>query len=200
MSGGQARDSTPGDRDKSKTLEAAYQALCGERDRLREARAGFARQLGPLPVAAGISTGTIAVFARHVHHQWLLWGAFGLFGAIVIVGFLYSSVPAYRQIRVAKEEELRRDPPTDWKIRPAADGEARPPVVGEDLALDEWHRRMLRLERAIYGEGSTKNRFGWPSWSPQDLQRSLDRERTGAIVVQVLFVVMIAALVAAQIS
>src|SRR5438128_10999359 len=90
------------------TLRLGYGGLCAGRNRLRDARSSCSRQLGPLPVVAGISTGTIAVFARHVHTSWLLWVALGLLAVLVVVSILYSSVPAYRQIRARKETGWRQ--------------------------------------------------------------------------------------------
>lgn len=161
-----------------KTLELEYEDICRERDRLRAARSDFSRQLGPLPVAAGISTGTIAVFARHVRHSELLWVALGLLVALVLVSILYSSVPAYRHIRAVKERRLGKPdglPPTDW------------------------YRRMIELERAIYGSPIEHNRYKLlPRRRPSDLQDAFDRERVGLYAVQLLFVLLVIALALSQ--
>lgn len=42
--------------DRIEILEKAYSDLVGERDRLRDARAGFTARLGPLPAAAAIAS------------------------------------------------------------------------------------------------------------------------------------------------
>ena len=184
-----------------KTLKAAYEDVCSERDRLRDARSAFSRQLGPLPVAAGISTGTIVVFARHGREVGFLWAALGLLIAIVVVSILYSSIPAYRQIRAAKDREAsKRSDEGRWAGRPdpvqvaasarRASAEPRRDVLSEV----EWYREMLALERAIYGEGSERSRLGLPTFKPTDLQDAFDRERTGLYTVQFLFVLLVIAL------
>jgi len=162
-----------------RTLELEYEDICRERDRLRAARSDFARQLGPLPVAAGISTATITVFARHVHHSELLWVALGLLVLLVVVSILYGSIPAYRHIRAVNERRLGQ--PTG-KLSPAA-----------------WYRRMIDLERAVYGASIERNRYKLlPSRRPSDLQDAFDRERVGLYTVQLLFVLLVVTLALSQ--
>jgi hypothetical protein len=183
------------------SLELAYREACSERDRLRDARSAFSRQLGPLPVAAGISTGTIAVFAGHVRHSAFLWLALILLVVLVLISIMYSSVPAYRQIRAAKEKGEGDEPRAKDNAGAVSSGSDRtvaPDPSGDDVSPAEWYRRMIRLEKAIYGEKSTDNGLRLPSRSPTNLQDALDRERTGVYAVQLLFVLMIVALSLSQ--
>jgi hypothetical protein len=164
---------SPEDGRALKTLELEYEDICRERDRLRTARGDFSRQLGPLPVAAGISTGTIAVFAHHLRHSEWIWVALALLVVLVVVSILYSSMPAYRHIRALKERQIGRP-------------DGLPPA--------DWYRRMIEIERAIYGAPVERNRLGLPRRQPTDLQDAFDRERTGLYAVQLLFVLLVIAL------
>lgn len=200
-------DAAPDADDQRKTLEAAYNEACAERDRLREARSAFSRQLGPLPVAAGLSTGTIVVFAGHGRATGFLWAALGLLVAMVVVSILYSSIPAYRQIRAARDDEAPGRPGEGgWAPRPSGCGvKASSLELCDELPRDndsqlEWYRKMLALERRIYGEGSKRPRLGLPTFKPTDLQDAFDRERTGLYAVQVLFVLVIVMLALAELT
>jgi hypothetical protein len=177
--------------DDLETLRLAYTELCRERDRLRNARASFSKQLGPLPVAAGISTGTIAVFARHVRHPEFLWVALGLLVVLVCVGVLYGGMPAYRQIRATKQKKWRKDLEARHRVEAARAQETNRQI--EDLlSPGDWYRAMIALERDIYGEfDSERNKVLPPIRNVKSLQDALDRERTGFYVVQLLFAAVI---------
>jgi hypothetical protein len=78
--------------DEPAALELAHKQVTGERDRLRDARAFFARQLGPLPAFAGISAAVVAAFSDKIDHNWCLYVA--LLGMVVVLSacFLCASV------------------------------------------------------------------------------------------------------------
>lgn len=184
--------------DDASTLKLVYEELCQERDRLRNARASFSSQLGPLPIAAGISTGTIVVFARHVEHPVFLWAALLLLIVLAIVSMLYSGMPAYRQIRAVKQERWRKELAISYgaeaQLAKQTDRE-----IEDLLSPIEWYRAMIRLERDIYGKfDSKRNRILPPSRRVKNLQDALDRERTGLYTVQLLFVFVIVALALSQ--
>lgn len=89
--------------DRVTTLELAYKQTVQERDRLRGARAFFARQLGPLPAFAGISAGLVGVFSGNVDRRLWMWIALAVLFVLILVSLLYSGMPAYRQLRSNKE-------------------------------------------------------------------------------------------------
>ncbi|TMK98917.1 MAG: hypothetical protein E6G34_05265 [Actinobacteria bacterium] len=182
--------------DECATLRLVYEGLCSERNRLRDARSSFSRQLGPLPVVAGISTGTIAVFARHVHTSWLLWVALGLLAVLVVVSILYSSVPAYRQIRARKETGWRERLVSRHGACLAAEAAERGLQIEDLLAPADWYRAMIELEREIYGRRARERSplFVRPRRGAENLQDALDSERAGLYAVQFLFGLVIVAL------
>ena len=180
------------------TLKAVFDEARRERDRLRAARAWASRQLGPLPAAAGLSTGIVAAVSGHVVHGWLYGALAGLL-VMVIVGILYSSMQSYRQIRAAKTDGWRR---RLAEARPdLAEAAERHRVTLEDLLPEkEWYAEMITRERELYGPERERNRYGLPRRRPEDLQDAFDRERTGLFTVQILFVVVIACLVLSRLT
>jgi hypothetical protein len=50
-----------------------YERVCGERDRLRNARGFFARPLGPAPASAGISTALVTTFGSNLDRGISRW-------------------------------------------------------------------------------------------------------------------------------
>jgi hypothetical protein len=181
------------------TLKLAYDQTIQERDRLRGARAFFARQLGPLPTFAGISIGLVGAFSDKIHHGPWLWIALGVLGLLVTVSLLYSGMPAYRQLRASKEIKWRQALMETWSQEASKAKEAGLRV--EDvLSPEEWYLAQIRLERELYGEAGKKNRLLPPRWNldDTDLQDQLDRERTGVFVAQALFLVVIGCLLASS--
>jgi hypothetical protein len=184
--------------DGATTLRLSYESAIQERDRLRAARAFFARQLGPLPAVAGISVGLVAAFSERIHHRGWLWIALGLLAVMVIVSLVYSGMPAYRHLRARKERDWRAGLEKDF---PAAARRAEDAKLSvEDmLAPAEWYAAQIRLERELSGS-SKKNRLLRPSWDldEADLADQLDRERTGVFATQFLFLLVIGCLLAAR--
>jgi hypothetical protein len=185
--------------DECATLRRVYEGLRSERDRLRDARSSYSRQLGPLPVVAGISTGTIAVFARHVRTSWLLWVALGLLVLLVVVSVLYSSIPAYRQIRARLEPGWRERLIIRHGAAKATEAAERGLRIEDLLPPPDWYRAMIELEREIYGhDAPTRSSLrSWPR-SATNLQQALDAERAGLYIVQFLFLAMIISLVLSE--
>ena len=166
-----------------------HERLTAERDRIRDARQFFARQLGPLPTVAGVSIGLVAAFSERIEHEWVLWIALLVFGLMVAASVLYGGMPAYRELRARRLEK-------GW-----GQGE------GISTSRADWYRAEAKLEADIYGT-PRKRRFSlapgelWWSRPRRDLEGSLqdqlDRERFGVFVVQVLFLAVIALLVLAR--
>jgi hypothetical protein len=191
----------PGSRgdDDPSALRLAYEQAVQERDRIRGARAFFARQLGPLPAFAGISAAAVGAFSQKIEHRVWLWFALVVLGALVLVSFLYSSLPAYRHLRAHYEEEWRK-----WieKNLPVKDR----PAGGEDLEVEDrldpedWYIAQIKLERTLYGDPREGNLVMSPSRKLEgaNLQNQLDRERTGVFAAQLLFLVVIGFLLAAR--
>jgi hypothetical protein len=156
-------------------LKLAYEQAVDERDRIRAARQHFARQLGPIPTFAGITVALAGALAK-VENRGLLVAALILFAAMVLVSIAYSRMPSYRQLRTRR--------------RPGHTSAA---------SAAHWYRTELQLERDLYGTPRTRNRLLLPRRNlDADLQTQLDRERTGVFVTQVLFLLVIAALVLAR--
>src|SRR5215217_1999235 len=89
-------------------LALAYRQTIEERDRLRGARAFFARQLGPLPAFAGVSAALVGAFSDEIEHRLWMWIALGDLALLILVSFLYSGLPAYRQLRAHREGGWRK--------------------------------------------------------------------------------------------
>jgi hypothetical protein len=176
------------------TLRLTYERLCHERDRLRDARGHFARGLGPAPASAGIATVLVSALSDG-RRPGLVWLAVAALIAMIVVGLWYDGKLAYRHLYALKVKELRgRIRSEHPRLAEAARLEERTRV--EDLlAPDDWYRAMIGLERGIYGDEQTQNRWRVPWQRVCDLQDGLDSERTGLRFVQALWVVVVAALV-----
>jgi hypothetical protein len=187
-----------GDEDLS-ALRLAYEQAVEERDRIRGARAFFARQLGPLPAFAGISAAVVGAFSQKIEHRLWLWLALGVLGLLILVSCLYSSLPAYRHLRAHYENEWRKELGKKFRVKAQPAGGEKLKVE-DRLHPEDWYIAQIDLERTLYGEPRKKNRLMLPSWKLKgaDLQDQLDRERTGLIGAQVLFLVVIGFLLAAR--
>jgi hypothetical protein len=195
-------------------LRLEYTRLCGERDRLRAARGRFSLGLGPAPASAGIAT-TIAATATNKPDHTLLTIAICLLGALVFVGVVYDGKPAYRLLRARSSEQRRLWPLSEWRRRlrgtvarwgaflrhPIArlrlrdDGvEAKPEPCGSEI---EWLEREIRQERELIGGAELDNHWRPPWARVTTLQEGVDSERTGARLVGLLWVAVIAVLLAA---
>jgi hypothetical protein len=159
-----------------------YERWLGERDRIRAARAFFARQLGPLPVFAGVSVALVGTFSEKIKDETWLWIALSVFAVMVAASILYSRMPAYRELRSyrVREESTREGDEAD---NPAA-----------------WYQAESDLERGIYASDGDRD---WSWRLPRrnlggNLQEQLDKERFGVFLVQTLFLLVIACLVLAR--
>ena len=166
------------------TLKLTYDRLRDESKRLRDARAGFARGLGPAPASAGIATAVTAALGEHHHRGWL-YAALVLLALMVVVGMLYVRLPAYRQLHARR---VQQDP-------------TLAPAQLDELPPEQWYRRMIELERSLYGDAlAQRNRWLSPLARVDNLQAGADAERTGALLVQALWVGVMICLVVSQLS
>jgi hypothetical protein len=166
------------------TLKLTYDRVREESRRLRDARAHFARGLGPAPTSAGIATAVTAAFGQQQNRGWL-YAALALLALMVLVGMLYVRLPAYRQLYARR---LRQDP----GLAPGQLDQLRP---------EEWYERMIALERSLYGDQiEDRNRWLAPFATVDDLQTGADAERTGALAVQALWVGVMICLVVSQLG
>jgi hypothetical protein len=168
-------------------LELEHTRLVSERDRMRDARQFFARQLGPLPTVTGISLAAVAVLPDRHPRPVLIGVALGLFALMIALSVLYAGMPAYRELR-ARHEELR----------------PRPSELGSRA---QWYRREIELEREIVGDSARRRSLRaqlrrspipamaealWPRRKfDGTLQEQLDKERFGVFLIQFLFVVIV---------
>jgi hypothetical protein len=179
-----AASQTPHAEQDPATLKAVYERLCQERDRLRDARGFFARGLGPAPASAGIATGVVAALGEGPN-QVALWFAVGVLWAMVVLSTWYGAKAPYRHLYARKVPKAER-----------ASGADKP----EDfLEITDWYREMIRRERDLYGSLQTTNRYLPPWKRAKNLQDGADLERTGALLVQGLWVIVISLLVLATI-
>jgi hypothetical protein len=175
-----------------------YERLTGERDRLRAARAFFARQLGPLPAFAGISVAAVGAFSNKAttNNIWL-YLALAAFGAMVLVSIAYSRMPSYRELRSDRLDK------TDAIQKSGADDATKTnPLKGgsPDDTTDRWYAAEVQLEEDIY-LGDSARGFFW--WSPRrhlesNMQTQMDKERFGGFAVQILFLMVVVFLVLAH--
>jgi hypothetical protein len=188
----------PGD-DEVAALKLAYEQAIQERDRLRGARAFFARQLGPLPAFAGVSAALVGAFSGKALDRLWMWIALGVLGLLILVSLLYSGMPAYRHLRAHEEAKWRKRLERDFEGA-ACRAESAGLRVEDMLNPKQWYIAQIQLERTLYGPPGKKNRLLLPSWNLDraDLQDQLDRERTGVFVGQVVFLVVIGCLLAAR--
>jgi hypothetical protein len=166
------------------TLKLTYDRVREESKRLRDARAGFARGLGPAPASAGIATAVTAALGEHHHRGWL-YAALVLLALMTVVGMLYVRKAAYRQLYARR---VQQDP-------------GLAPRQLAELSPEQWYERMIELELSLYGdELEPGNRWLSPFARTDDLQAGADAERTGALAVQALWVGVMICLVVSQVS
>ncbi|MFI5091302.1 MAG: hypothetical protein ACHP7P_14730 [Terriglobales bacterium] len=174
-------------------LRLEYERVCGERDRLRNARGFFARPLGPAPASAGISTALVTTLGSNLDRGYLALALISLL-LLVVLGLWYDGKPAYRHLYA---REIRGVRGTVGK-RARATGQRSP--NDSSPSLSEWYREMIAREIAIIGEEQLDNTWRWP-WQPvRTLQEGLDSERTGLRSVQMLWLMVIGFLVLAVLA
>jgi hypothetical protein len=170
---------TTQDPDELDARRLTYNRLAAERDRLRGARAFFARQLGPLPAIAGLSLAAVGVFAHKIQNHTWLWIALAAFAAMVVVSIFYSRMPSYRELRAARRATL-----------PGGQAHHTPRA---------WYDAEITLEQDIYSCGGTRCAVWWPLLrSDCNMQRQMMKERFGVVIVQLLFLLVVVSLVLAR--
>jgi hypothetical protein len=186
--------------DRLAALQAAYDDLRRETDRLRDARGAFTRQLGPLPISAAVVAGLVTGFAppdweTAIRSEWMLWVAGGLFGVLVLSSILYGNLRPYRVLRKKTEEEWEDGAsPSELVDRLVGRSEAAVPA---NVEL-ELYKAMVLLEQRIYGE-PRRRWWQWRlPWRIKTLQEGFERERSGLVLVQALFALVVLFLVLAR--
>ena len=165
--------------DRVDALKLEYDYVREENIRLREGRAALTRKLGPLPISAAIVAGLVTGLAGKVDGDAYLWSALIVFGALVVISILYSSMRPYRVLRRDKEAESPRS--TD---SPAG-----------------WYEGAIALEKAIYGDPAGKGPLAYlPRFKVESLQEGYDRERRGLFFVQLLFALVIILLIVSRVT
>jgi hypothetical protein len=170
---------------RTEILEKAYTDLVGERDRLRDARAGFTARLGPLPAAAAIVIGLAGSAAGKANAWWIVEAAV-LLALLIFVSTVYSGLPPYRLLRAAHQPFFEPGPVESDKQLAFGLG-ARDP--------ETWLERKIKLEQQICGplRRTQPVRLGM---DVKNLQEALDVERSAFMLVQLLFAEIILVLVA----
>lgn len=166
-------------------LELAYKDLVSERDRLRDARAGFTKLLGPLPASAGIAIGLVGSAGSKVGRGWLI-EAGGLLLALIAVGITFGGLRPYRLLRADHDPAV-------------TEGEDSSRMLA--FRLDEtdpetWLRKRIKVDEDVCGNLRRHQRFRLAR-KASNLQDALDVERSAALVVQTLFGATIGVLVTA---
>ena len=166
--------------DRVEALKLEYEYVRRENLRLRDGRASLTRQLGPLPISAAIVAGLVTGFTSKVPGNVLLWIALSLFGVLVLISILYSTMKPYRVLRREKEAGFPRS--------------THSPVL--------WYENAIALEEAIYGDPSDGKglRVRLPTPNVKSLQEGYDRERTGLFIVQGLFALVIVLLILSRVT
>jgi hypothetical protein len=158
-------------------LRLEYEYVRGENLRLRDGRGKLTRQLGPLPISAAIVAGLVTGLAGEVDGDAYLVSALILFGALVVISILYSSMKPYRALRREAEKPRSTESP------------------------EEWYREAIALENVIYGKPAGKGvRAYLPRFKVDSLQEGYDRERTGVFIVQLLFAAVIVLLIVSRVT
>ncbi len=208
-------------------LKAALEGLQGENQRLRDARASVTRQLGPLPISAALITGLVSAFpgshSRSTAQKWLTGVALGAFALMVYASVRSSALMPYRKLRDKHEEAKpngaafdddnagRPDDDNHWTAAPGSPESIVDEVLkrvesrSKVCAEERWYASMIRLERRIRGRATPRKWYeslGWFLWPGKatTLQQGFDREWRALFIVKMLFVVVVALLVAARLS
>jgi hypothetical protein len=167
--------------ERAEVLEKAYLDVVSERDRLRDARAGFTGRLGPLPASAAIVIGLAGSAAGKVNPWWIAEAAV-LLALLIFISSVYSGLRPYRLIRADRQRDL--DPGPD--------------DIGFGLSAPDratWLTRKIELEQQVYGPLRERQAFSL-TLDVDNLQDALDVERSAFSLVQILFAEIILVLVA----
>lgn len=191
MTEGVEPQESPDGADELGVRRLIHERLTGERERIRAARAYFARQLGPLPAAAGISVAIVGAFSDKITNRTWLYIALGGFGVMIVLSVAYSRMPAYRELR---SQRLETDADRQHQVSEA-------PKSGDQASTPlEWYRAENKLEHDIYAGSGTTRRLWWLPRKDRaaGLEEQLDKERFGVFAVQGIFLVVIASLFLAR--
>lgn len=183
-----------GSRDEAlERLRLEYERICGERDRLRNARGFFARPLGPAPASAGISTALVTTLGSNLDGGYLTVALISLL-LLVILGAWYDGKPAYRHLHAREIRGVRNTVGRRARARlQKSPNEFSPSLSG-------WYREMIAREITLVGNEQLENRWRWPWQTVTTLQEGLDSERTGLRSVQLLWLMVIGFLVLAVLA
>jgi hypothetical protein len=169
---------------RAEILEKAYADLVGERDRLRDARAGFTARLGPLPAAAAIVIGLAGSAAGKVNVWWIVEAAVML-ALLIFVSTVYSGLRPYRLLRAIHQRSFEPG------LAPSGDrltfGLGAPDP-------QTWLKQKIELEQKICGALQRTQPFCL-GMDVKNLQEALDVERSAFVLVQLLFAEIILVLV-----
>jgi len=185
------RGSTVSESPRLLVLRLKLEDLQHEHERLRDARSGITKQLGPLPISAALVAGLVSGFATdgkaHLNHA-LTIGALGAFGLMVFVSMVASVLKPYRKLREKAEKKL--DKPSGAK------------------SATEWYNRMIAIEQEVRRTSNRPSGFvaqfvrhvPFPlPWRATDLQTACDLEWKWLFITKTLFVAVIALLILARI-
>ena len=165
-------------------LEKAYTDLVGERDRLRDARAGFTARLGPLPAAAAIVIGLAGSAAGKADTWWIVEAAVML-ALLIFVSTAYSGLPPYRLLRAVHQRSFE----------PGADAPGDPLTFGLGAPGPQtWLKKKIDLEQEICGP-LQRDQPVCLRMDVENLQEALNVERWAFVLVQLLFAEIILVLV-----
>jgi hypothetical protein len=171
--------------DRIEILEKASTDLVGERDRLRDARAGFTGRLGPLPAAAAIVIGLAGSAAGKANAWWIAEAAVML-ALLIFVGTTYSGLRPYRLFRAAHQRF--------FEPGPAASGRQLTFGLGAP-DLETWLKQKIELEQQLCGPLEPTQPVSL-RLNVENLQEALNVERWAFVLVQLLFAEIILVLVA----
>jgi hypothetical protein len=169
---------------RAEILDKAYTDLIAERDRLRDARAGFTARLGPLPAAAAIVIGLAGSAAGKANAWWIVEAAVML-ALLIFVSTAYSGLPPYRLLRAAHQGS--------FEPGPARSGETLAFGLGAP-DLEAWLNQKIELEQKICGP-LQRTQPQCLRMDVRNLQEALDVERSAFVLVQLLFAEIILVLV-----
>jgi hypothetical protein len=115
--------------------------------------------------------------------------------AMILLSIAYDGKPAYRHLCASEIKAIRSQIAGHPRLAKSSGRWEQEP---EDLLPPaEWYRAMIQLERTLYGGEREQNQLATP-WTPvRNLQEGADLERTGTRLVQALWVIVVALLVAA---
>jgi hypothetical protein len=181
--------------DRVEVLKQVHEDVVVERNRLRDARAGFTSRLGPLPASAGVAIGLAGAVSDEISEGWI-WAAGALFIVLVVVSTVFSGLTPYRILRSEKQSRDSQERGGNSQ-RHGRDSKPAMPFAfyRNETSLPKWLEAKITLEQEICGELPRKQRvFYLKLRGVQTLQDAVDVERSAFYVVQGLFGLIIVVL------